>query len=93
MLFRNDPLKFYNVENNENEKYERIEKKIDKLNDMVTSLAKELGYTWESEAVKEKDYSNAKFPSFLSIESIKKLEFMLPEKAVLKWGWKKIHKK
>ena len=46
------------------------------LLEKINSLAKELGYEWTSEAVKERGF-------FMG-------EWFDMEKAVLKWGWKKI---
>lgn len=58
-------------------------KDVKELKNMVLSLAKEIGYTWESEAVKEKSlYRHA-----TKVEGIYIQEPC--EKAVLKWGWKK----
>lgn len=65
---------------------QRIEKENKDLKDMILSLAKELGYTWESEEKKEKKkqymtivYSDRTYQQYVG-----------DEKAVLKWGWKKI---
>ena len=68
------------------EEKKAILEKVEKKEEQLLALAKELGYTWESEAVKEKEYRGV-------INFYTKPEALYEEKAVLKWGWKKINKK
>ena len=53
------------------------DERLEFLDEKLTSLAKELGYEWTSGAVKEEYRS-----PYTGI--------LVEEKAVLKWGWKKI---
>lgn len=71
------------------EEKKSILEKVEKKEYQLLALAKELGYTWESEAVKE-----IKKP-YMTVTSSdgRYQEYGGEEKAVIKWGWKKINKK
>ena len=66
-------------------------KRVDEINALikkVDSLAKELGYEWTSEAVKE-----TVDPLYYERTASGTKYFGGSEKAVLKWGWKKLNSK
>ena len=57
------------------------DERLEFLDEKLNSLAKELGYEWTSEAVKQSEVEIG----FLGWPTGRTVE-----KAVLKWGWKKI---
>ncbi len=62
------------------------------LLEKINSLAKELGYEWTSEAVKEDEMgpNEERYQGGMAGIMTWPYEVKVGEKAVLKWGWKKI---